>query len=229
MKTLLRWTGGKVAGTLRVPSARGPRPRQIIEMAPRNLRDGWPTASACCFACVISLVCLILTTGCGLDGPVPRKPQTEAAAPASPSAESKPAETEKGRAPKPAAPEAGSEKSTTEKPTVEQSTTEQAPGTVREKAHVGMGEKGRGYGGGMITESVHVLFTAREKIVLDQMQHALDLYKVEHDGKPPKTKEEFMDKIIKENNLRLPTLPQGESYVYDPNTGDLLVQRPANN
>ena len=49
-----------------------------------------------------------------------------------------------------------------------------------------MGEKGRGYGGGIITKSVHQLFTAKEKIVLDQMRACQDLYKAEHDGKHPK-------------------------------------------
>ena len=97
---------------------------------------------------------------------------------------------------------------------------------MREKAAVGMGEKGRGYGGGMITMPVKAMWTAREKVVLDQMQHALDLYKADHDGHAPKTQEEFMDKIIKENHLQLPTLPAQHRYVYDPETAKLLVKRP---
>ncbi len=169
----------------------------------------------------ISMVCLMLLTGCGLDGPVPRKSQPEAATPASPPAEPKPAETEKANAEKVAAPEAGAEKSTSE----------QAPGTVREKAKVGMGEKGRGYGGGIagiITTPVHVYFSAQELIILQHIEHAMQLYKGEHDGKPPKTQEEYMDRIIKENNIRLPTLPPENRYVYDPKTGELMIEKPSN-
>ena len=45
----------------------------------------------------------------------------------------------------------------------------------------------------------------------------MKLYKAS-EGNCPKTQEEFMDKIIKENNLQLPTLPAGQSYFYDPST-----------
>jgi hypothetical protein len=116
----------------------------------------------------------------------------------------------------------------TDKSTADKSTADQQPGTVREKAAVGMGEKGRGYGGGVITQSVHTMFTAREKIVLDQMRHAQDLYKAEHEGHNPKNWEEFEEKILKANNLRLPTLPYGERYVYDPDKDELMVERPDN-
>jgi hypothetical protein len=164
------------------------------------------------------MVCLMLMTGCGLDGPVPQKPQPEAAAPASQPAEPQPGETEKAKTENTAAQEAVTVKSASE----------QAPGTVREKANVGMGEKGRGYGGGIITTPIHVYFSAQELIMLQHIEHAMQLYKGEHDGKPPKTKDEYMERIIKENNIRLPTLPQGESYVYDPKTGELMIEKPSN-
>ncbi len=190
----------------------------------------------------ISLVCLMLMTGCGLDGPVPHKPQPEATAAASQAAEPKPGETEKAATENTAAQEAVTVKSPTARSSqsrrrmkagapeavTEKSATDQAPGTVREKADVGMGEKGRGYGGGIITTPVHVYFTAQELIILQHIEHAMQLYKGEHDGKPPKTQDEFMDRIIKENNIRLPTLPQGERYVYDPKTGELMIEKPSN-
>ncbi len=198
----------------------------------------------------ISLVCLMLITGCGLDGPVPRKPQTEAAAPASQPAETKPDEadktpTEKANADKVAAQDASTQKPATEKtPGRTRSKTpgrtrektpdtvrEETPGTVREKAAVGMGEKGRGYGGGIagiITTPIHVMFTAQETITLQRIDEATKYYRAEHDGQPPKTQDEFMDKIIKANNIRLPTLPQGERYVYDPKTGELMIEKPNN-
>ena len=98
---------------------------------------------------------------------------------------------------------------------------------VTEKAAVGVGEKGRGYGKDMITVSVMAYWQAKERITFDQIQHAMDLYKAEHDGKPPKTQQEFMDRIVKENNLHLPALPAGHSYFYDPEDGSLNVRKPA--
>ncbi|MGO9114850.1 MAG: hypothetical protein ACLP9L_37020 [Thermoguttaceae bacterium] len=190
----------------------------------------------------ISVTCLMLMTGCGLDGPIPRKPQPDEAAPASQPPESKPGEAEQAPAEKVATQEASSEKLTVQqtRPSrsrprrgaqdagTEKSTAEQKPGTVREKAKVGMGEKGRGYGGGIITEPIHVMFTAQETIVLQRIDEATKFYRAEHDGQPPKTQDEFMDRIIKANSIRLPTLPQGARYVYNPSTGELMVERPSN-
>jgi hypothetical protein len=153
----------------------------------------------------LPVMCLMLATGCGLDGPIPSGPKREATGPAS---EQKPGV---------AAPGAGAEKAKAD----------QNPGTAREKAAVGMGEKGRGYGSDMITMPVKAMWTAKEKIVLDQMHHALDLYKASQ-GHAPKTQQEFMDRIIKENHLQLPTLPAGHRYVYDPDTEELMVERPNN-
>ena len=51
-----------------------------------------------------------------------------------------------------------------------------------------MGEKGRGYGGGIagiITMPVHVYFNAQELIILQHIEHAMHLYKAEHDGTAP--------------------------------------------
>ena len=46
------------------------------------------------------------------------------------------------------------------------------------------------------------------------IQHALDLYQAET-GEFPKTYAEFMEKIIKANNIALPTLPFYQEYGYD--------------
>ena len=54
---------------------------------------------------------------------------------------------------------------------------------------------------------------------MDQMHHALDLYRAGN-GHVRKTQKEFMEHIIKENNLPLPALPAGQRYVYDPSTGN---------
>jgi hypothetical protein len=44
-------------------------------------------------------------------------------------------------------------------------------------------------------------------------------------GSNPKTHDEFMSKIIQENNIQLPELPPGDKYVYDPEKGELMVEK----
>ena len=94
------------------------------------------------------------------------------------------------------------------------------------KAEAGVGIKGRGYGGGMITEPIHQYFSIRERLAFDQITHAVDLYKATN-GNAPKSHEEFMTQIIKANGIALPKLPAGERYLYDPKTEQLMVERPA--
>ena len=102
-----------------------------------------------------------------------------------------------------------------------------APGKEFIKADVGIGEKGRGYGGGLITTEVKAYWTAKEHLTLLNLQHALDLYRAnDPNGKGPKTQDEFMKKVVKENDIKLPELPEGHRYVYDPHTEELLVEQP---
>ncbi|MBN2021898.1 MAG: hypothetical protein JW809_03825 [Pirellulales bacterium] len=106
-----------------------------------------------------------------------------------------------------------------------------APPTVQEPAGVGMGAKGH-YGPGIITTPTSIYWRAQDRLAIMQIVHAMQLYVATH-GEPPKTHDEFMEKIVKEGAIQLPTLPDGETYLYDPtqvklpdNTG-LMVQRPA--
>lgn len=99
------------------------------------------------------------------------------------------------------------------------------PGDDVKKAEVGVGKRGHGYGGDMITEPVRSYFRVRERINFINMEHALKLYQAEHD-RLPKSHEEFMTKIIGENSIALPDLPPGEEYIYDPKQGELMVRRP---
>lgn len=102
-----------------------------------------------------------------------------------------------------------------------------APKTEQVEATVGVGKKGHGYGGGLITEPVHQYFAAKERIAYEiEVPHALNLYKASHDFKGPKTHESFMKEIIEANQIKLPELPEGARYVYDPKTETLLVERP---
>ena len=103
------------------------------------------------------------------------------------------------------------------------------PGTVT-KANVGVGKKGQGYGGGFVSEPAKVYFKIRERTVFQiQVPQALNTYKaLDPRGKGPKTTEDFMENVIKQNGIRLPELPSGQSYEYDPETEELNVRRPTN-
>ena len=100
-----------------------------------------------------------------------------------------------------------------------------AAGTVREKARRGMGKKGQGYGGGIVTQPISTYFQTRDRIALQQITHSMNIYKAMN-GRYPKDLDEFMEKIIKPAGKDLPTLPDGHRYVYDPKKGELLVERP---
>ena len=58
--------------------------------------------------------------------------------------------------------------------------------------------------------------------------NAMKTFKAGNDNKGPKDHEEFMARIVEENSIELPSLPDGHKYRYDPETEDLLVQRPKN-
>lgn len=101
-----------------------------------------------------------------------------------------------------------------------------AENVVREEAKFGVGKKGRNYEAGIVTTPVAAYFGARERVAFEiQIPHAMNLYKATN-GSGPKSHEEFMQKIIKENAINLPQLPDGHRYVYDPQTEQLMVERP---
>lgn len=103
-----------------------------------------------------------------------------------------------------------------------------APGGTTEVASATSGAKGRDYGGpGFVTTPIQAYFRADARINLLSMANALKIYKAGHNDKGPKTHEEFMEVIVKENGIDLPVLPVGEEYVYDPEKEQLLVRQPA--
>jgi hypothetical protein len=100
-------------------------------------------------------------------------------------------------------------------------------GASYQKADVGSGKRGRGYGGGLVTQPVATFFASKEMIAFRiQIPDAMRLYKAEN-GNAPKTHEEFMQKIIAPGRIPLPDLPEGHSYKYDPATEQLMVEHPA--
>lgn len=72
-------------------------------------------------------------------------------------------------------------------------------------------------GGGYLSVVAGTRFWAEHQLILDNILHAMQLYNAEH-GRYPKTQEEFMERIIKPNEpaTRLPELPEGWEYFYDP-------------
>ncbi len=102
------------------------------------------------------------------------------------------------------------------------------PSANLEKAQAGVGKQGRDYGGGAImapvTVPVATYFQARDRITFDiQIADAMRLYKAAN-GSAPKTHDEFMEKIIKENQIKLPELPPGDRYKYVPEKEELCVE-----
>ena len=96
------------------------------------------------------------------------------------------------------------------------------------KASVGMGKQGRSLDTheGFVVTPVKALFSAKERIAFEiEVPHAIQLYKAT-EGQGPQSHEEFMEKIVVFNQIKLPKLPEGHTYIYDPMTEQLMVRRP---
>lgn len=77
-----------------------------------------------------------------------------------------------------------------------------------------------GYLGAVIKARTHV--ANRMNFLL--VDHAMDLFRASED-RYPESHEEFMEKIIAANQIQLPSLYEGEEYVYDPEQHELMVHR----
>ena len=100
--------------------------------------------------------------------------------------------------------------------------------TEQVKAGVGVGQKGRSLDQheGFVVTPVKALFAAKERISFEiEVPHALALYNAT-EGQGPQSHAEFMEKIIDANLIKLPLLPPGHEYLYDPMTQQLMVKRP---
>jgi hypothetical protein len=175
----------------------------------------------------ILAVALSIVLGCGEMPPEPASATSAAAPPPAPAPPgdgsggngNHVASTDAAGATAPATPEA---------PAEDGSVPAAAPGSTDEVAQVGVGAKGQNYGGpGLVTTPIEAYFRAEERIAFEvQIPKAMQLYKAEHNDKGPKTQEEYMNIIIKENGVQLPELPEGEEYFYDPATEQLMVRHP---
>jgi hypothetical protein len=99
------------------------------------------------------------------------------------------------------------------------------PPVERQKAEVGVGRKGQGYGGGIITEPLHQYFAGKDRITFEiQIPEGMKLFQAEH-NRYPKDMAEFKRAILEPASIRLPDLYPGDKYVYDAETHELMVER----
>ncbi len=107
--------------------------------------------------------------------------------------------------------------------------TPNAPPMEARLAEVGVGIKGQSLKnetgiGKAIAQPAVVLFQTKEKVAFEiQIPHALALFKAS-EGRAPESHAEFMDKIIKFNQIKLPKLPDGQEYQYHPDDEKLWVE-----
>jgi hypothetical protein len=99
------------------------------------------------------------------------------------------------------------------------------------KAEGGVGKRGQGYGGGIITEPVRQYFIAQDRIKLNiEIPNAIKTYRALSNNQNPPTVEAFVKEVLNEYAITLPELKPGEFYVYDPTGKDLdavlFVARP---
>ena len=73
-----------------------------------------------------------------------------------------------------------------------------------------------------ITGALEAYEPTKQKIGELQIQHSVDIFNA-MEGRYPKDHEEFMTKVIKANNIRLPKLGPGKQYQYDVENHALMV------
>ncbi len=90
-----------------------------------------------------------------------------------------------------------------------------------------MVKKGQYSQSGMVVTPIKAYFRTQARTELEmKVPQAVKLYQAEH-GHFPKTPEDFMKDIIEAQKVKLPELPAGHRYAYDPETGELLIEQPA--
>lgn len=100
------------------------------------------------------------------------------------------------------------------------------PKTIRIKAQPGVSGKGE-YDAWIATTPLWANFSLKEQMIFEfQIPKAVQLFESLRNRKPA-SHQEFMHEIIMKSNIRLPTLPPDHRYIYDPQTGELMVEKPA--
>lgn len=105
------------------------------------------------------------------------------------------------------------------------------PKMVREQAKVGVGRRGGDIPteptpGAILTTPTNVYFQAQEQAAFNILiPQAMQLFEAS-EGRAPQSEEEYFTRIIRENNIKLPDLPDGHRYVYDVEKKQLMVEHP---
>ena len=110
---------------------------------------------------------------------------------------------------------------------------EQEQAAVYVRAEAGVGARGQGITPvaqnnpvRFVQAPVSSMFRTEQRLIFDmRIVPAMNLFRAMHD-RVPNSHEEFMRDIIQANNIQLPELPPGQTYVYDPHSGELMVRRP---
>jgi hypothetical protein len=167
-----------------------------------------------------NLTALVLLTAIAMGGCVGGEPEPlppgeqKAATPVAPAAPATPAPAPVAAAPAAPAPVSPAADKPAEA-AAPASKTPKAADVDREKAQQGVGKRGRGYGMGFVATPIATYFSIKERMAFNQVTHDMQLFIAEN-NRPPKTQEEFMEKIIKAGQISLPDLREGAKYVYLP-------------
>lgn len=177
----------------------------------------------------VAIIGFSLCGGCETEAPtpieLPKPPAPAAVAPpaqAAPVAQAAPA----AAAPEPNAGAAAAALAEANAPAENPAAAPPEEEMVRKKAEPGVGVKGKDIPQELGTTAVKQYFLVKEKTVFDmQVPSALNLYKAEK-GYGPRSHEEFMEQIVKANQIPLPPLPPGQRYLWDPEKQELFVEHP---
>ncbi|MDZ4821730.1 MAG: hypothetical protein SGJ20_22445 [Planctomycetota bacterium] len=84
--------------------------------------------------------------------------------------------------------------------------------------------QGRDYGDGYVATVFEAYWSQRDRVGFQiPYEHTMKHYIAANNNKPPKNVAVLIKEILEPAALSLPELPMGEQYMYDPQTGELLV------
>ena len=106
--------------------------------------------------------------------------------------------------------------------------------TVMVRAETGVGVRGQSLtpvtanrGMDIIVAPISSMFRTQQRLVFIQVDDAMNKFQAMHD-RYPASHEEYMEKVIRDNNIRLPQLPTNQEYFYDAAARELKVKKPSN-
>ena len=105
-----------------------------------------------------------------------------------------------------------------------------APPMEAQRAAAGVGAEGASLrnddsmAAKLVTTPAKTYFDVKQRIVFEvQLPQAEKIFEAT-EGRKPSSHEEYMDKVVRANQIKLPRLPEGMEYVYHPDKGELWVE-----